>query len=74
MKGIIKYIPYFYFVVAGLLFMNTIQEYQEETESYEILFSFKTESSTTFLTIRIVFILLVIFAGLARLKRLKSQS
>ena len=74
MKGIIKYIPYFYFVVAGLLFMNTIQEYQEETESYEILLSFKTESSTTFLTIRIVFILLVIFAGLARLKRLKSHS
>ena len=74
MSAITKYIPYIYFVIAGLLLMNSIEEFQKEQDSYRIMFSFETESSTTFLTIRIVFIVLIILAGFVRLKRLRDVS
>jgi hypothetical protein len=74
MKGIIKYIPYFYFAIAVLLLINSIQEFQREPESYRLFFSMETQSGTTYLTVRIVFVALIILAGFARLKRLKDES
>ena len=73
MKVLNKYIPYFYFIIAGLLLMRSIQESQEEKERYEILFSFETESTMTFLIARVVFILLIVLAGIARIKRTQNN-
>lgn len=72
MKVIAKFMPYFYFAIAGLLLVNSIGIYSEDQESYRVLFSYETESSTTFLAIRIVMILLIVLAGFSRLKRLKQ--
>ena len=72
MKTISRYIPYFYFILAGLLLINSIQESLEEKDEYPILFSYSTESSLTYLIVRVVMIVLIVLAGIVRLNQLRK--
>ena len=64
-----KLIPFIYFLAAVFLIINAFLIFSKDQESYRLIFSITTESKYSFLSFRVVFALLVIWAGANRLKR-----
>lgn len=69
-----KLIPFIYFLAAAFLIVNAFMIYLKDQETYRLIFSFTVEDKTTFLAFRVVFALLIIWAGINRLKKQQGDS
>ena len=64
-----KVISYVYIIGGLSLIILGIINFREDKESYRLLFGFETDSKYNYLIFRLIFGALVIWAGIARLKR-----
>ena len=64
-----KIISYVYIIGGLSLIILGVMNFLEDKESYRLLCGFETESKYNYLIFRVIFGALVIWAGIARLKR-----
>ncbi|MGC6285458.1 MAG: hypothetical protein ACON4X_07360 [Polaribacter sp.] len=66
LKKVISYV----YIIGGLsLIILGVMYFLEDRESYRLIFGFETISKYNYLIFRLIFGALVIWAGIARLKR-----
>jgi hypothetical protein len=64
-----KIISYVYIIGGLSLIILGVMNFLDDIESYRLLFGFETESKYNYLIFRVIFGVLVIWAGISRLKR-----
>ena len=68
-----KLLPYIYFIVAILWFIDAFQRFFESSELYYLIFSLTTTNKYGFIAFKVGFGLLIIAAGVRRLQMLKKE-
>ena len=67
-----KVFPYLYFVIAGVWMIDGIREFLQPKEFYHIFLSYKTESKYWFLAFKLMIGILVVLAGIRRLRMIEK--
>jgi len=68
-----KFLPYLYFLVAGFWLADGLMTFLKDQEVYHIFMSYNTTSKYAYLAFKLVIGILVILAGLRRLKMAKKS-
>ena len=67
-----KILPYIYFVVAAVWLFDGINKFLQPREIYHIFLNYNTDNKYNFLIFKLLIGLLVIVAGIRRLKMSKE--
>jgi len=68
-----KLIPYIYFLVAILWMIEAFQRFFETSTEYFLIFSLSTTNKYGYLAFKVIFAILIISAGVRRLKMNKKE-